>query len=111
MEYFFGTGGLVRAYSDSLLESIKLSKKALQVSGEQYLICMDYSYLEIFKHYCKINEITIISTNFLQDVECNIVLENANKLKFLEDFSQKKLNLKSIKWLSKNFFRKNIINE
>ena len=48
-----GTGGLVRAYSDSLLKAIENTKKITKCLGQQYEIEIDYSEFENFKYYCK----------------------------------------------------------
>ena len=54
-----GTGGLVRAYSDATQKVIERSIKVAKVKGVEIELKLDYSNLEIFKHYCKNNEINI----------------------------------------------------
>ena len=48
-----GTGGLVRAYSESTLKVIQKAQKVCKCKGIQAEIQLDYSNLENFKYYCK----------------------------------------------------------
>ena len=55
-----GTGGLVRAYSSSLINAIENSEKVLKCIGEELEVTLDYNNFENFKYYCKNNEINIM---------------------------------------------------
>ena len=50
-----GTGGLVRAYSDSLTLAIEKSIKIEKRLGNQLEVIVDYSELDNFKYYCRNN--------------------------------------------------------
>ena len=50
-EFCFGTGGLVRAYSDSLKKAIEKAEKVEKCLGEQIEIKVDYSEFETIKKY------------------------------------------------------------
>ncbi len=52
-----GTGGLVRAYSEAIMEAINISEKIEKCIGYEAEVEIDYNNLEIFKYYCKINNI------------------------------------------------------
>ena len=50
-----GTGGLVRAYSDSLTNAIKIAKKQAKILGCEMFVELEYTEFEKFKYYaCKI---------------------------------------------------------
>lgn len=104
-----GTGGLVKSYSDSLLKAISTSEIVEKCPGEEYEVKMEYNYLEIFKHYCKTNDILIIESQYSDIIICKIELEEKNKKKLLEDFETKKVKLIDLKFLSKKIIDKSII--
>lgn len=104
-----GTGGLVKSYSDSLLEAISKSEIVEKCSGEEYEVKIEYNYLEIFKHYCKTNDIFIISSQYSDIIICKIELDQKNKKKLLDDFETKKVKLIDLKFLSKKIINKSII--
>lgn len=104
-----GTGGLVKSYSDSLLKAISISEIVEKCQGEEYEVKMEYNYLEIFKHYCKTNDILIISYQYSDIIICKIELDEKNKKKLLEDFETKKIKLLNLKFLYKKIINKSII--
>ena len=101
-----GTGGLVRAYSDSLQKVIKSSKIIEKLIGYEVRITVDYNNFEIFKYYCKNNDINIVNTEYLENIVCKIQLEEEKKEKLIEDYDTKKINLKNIEMLSKKYIEK-----
>ena len=103
-----GTGGLVRAYSDSLLKAIENSIKIKMVYGIQMEVELDYSAFETFKHYCKNNEINVVNSEYKEDIVCKIELEDSRKEKLIKDFETKKVNIKKLEELSKKFITKSI---
>lgn len=46
-----GTGGLVRAYSDSLTNAIKIAKKQAKILGCEMFVELEYTEFEKFKYY------------------------------------------------------------
>ena len=64
-----GTGGLVRAYSDAAQKAIEKGIKVYKVKGVEFEIKLDYSNLEIFKHYCKNNDIKITNIEYGEDIK------------------------------------------
>ena len=97
-----GTGGLVRAYQNSLLLSIEKSNKVTKCLGEYLEVTLDYSDFDSFKYYCKNNKINIIETSYQENIICKIELEEDRKVKLMDDFETKKINLTNIKELYKN---------
>ena len=80
-----GTGGLVRAYSDAAQKAIEKGIKVYKVKGVEFEIKLDYSNLEIFKHYCKNNDIKITNIEYGEDIKLIIEMEKTRKNIFLED--------------------------
>lgn len=103
-----GTGGLVRAYSDSLNESIKNSEKIEKCIGLEAEVQIDYNNLDNFKYYCKTNDIFIKDFEYLNVIICKIQFEEEKKDKILIDFETKKINLIDLKILSKKIIDKSI---
>lgn len=103
-----GTGGLVRAYQNSLLLSIEKSNKVTKCLGEYLEVTLDYSDFDSFKYYCKNNKINIIETSYQENIICKIELEEDRKVKLMDDFETKKINLTNIKELYKKYITKSI---
>ena len=103
-----GTGGLVRAYQNSLLLSIEKSNKVTKCLGEYLEVTLDYSDFDSFKYYCKNNKINIIKTSYQENIVCKIELEEDRKTKLMDDFETKKINLTNIKELYKKYITKSI---
>lgn len=104
-----GTGGLVRAYSDATLEAIEISEKIERCLGQEVEVEVEYNNLEIFKHYCKINNIFIEDFIYSDTIICKIQLEDKISQKLIRDFETKKVNLIKLKFLSKKLINKSII--
>ena len=103
-----GTGGLVRAYSDSLLKAMENSKKILKCLGQQYEIRIDYSEFENFKYYCKKNNIYIEKLEYGEDIVCIISMQNSIKEDFKKDYERKNIIIKNLKELSIKYVTKSI---
>ncbi len=89
-----GTGGLVRAYSESTKLGIENSKIVNKQLGEELTVILDYKEYEIFQYYCKNNNINITKTTYLENIVCNIEVTMDNKEKI-----KKKIELKELKIL------------
>lgn len=74
-----GTGGLVRAYSDSLKEAIKKSTLVEQEPGYEAEIKLPYADFEKFKYYCNKNNINIINSEYSDFIICKIEVNDAEK--------------------------------
>ena len=98
-----GTGGLVRAYSDATIKAIENAKKVKKILGQSMSVILEYQYFDTFKYYCQKNDI-----KYLDNIVCNIVMDENIKGKLLDDFNTKKLILKEIKILDKKLIDKSI---
>ena len=103
-----GTGGLVRAYSDSLINTIEGSNLLEIKMGVKYLAEIEYNQFEKFKYYCKNNNINIVKYNYTEKIVCEIELEEELKDKILKDYELKNINLVNLKYLSKKYIEKSI---
>ena len=88
-EYCFGTGGLVRAYSEALQKTIENSLIINKDLGIEAKLQVSYSDLQKLQYYFNKNEIKITNTNFNENVE--VVFEITNE-KF-EEILKNKENL------------------
>lgn len=71
-----GTGGLVRAYSDATTKVISSATIANETIGMEVEVEIEYTMLEMFKYYCKKNEINIVDTVYEDNIKCYIEVTN-----------------------------------
>ncbi|MBR3697654.1 MAG: DUF1949 domain-containing protein [Clostridia bacterium] len=86
MEFYFGTGGLVRAYSYSLSEVINKSNIIQKTLGYIVDFKVRYNDLEKIKYYFRQNGIRIIDNIFTQDA---ILIVEIKKEKYTEILNKK----------------------
>ncbi len=103
-----GTGGLVRAYSDSLLKAIQESQLLTKCFGIEMLVTIEYCEFDNFKYYCRNNNILITNVEYSEWIACKIELEDVQKEKILKDFATKNIILKDIKEIAKKYITKSI---
>ena len=103
-----GTGGLVRAYSDATQKAIEKCIKVYKVEGIELEIKLDYANLEIFKYYCKNNDIKIIKIDYAEDIVLKIEMEKNRKNIFLKDIETKTLIIKDYQVLQDKFINKTV---
>lgn len=103
-----GTGGLVRAYSDATQKVIEKSTKVSKVEGVEIEIKLDYPNLEIFKYYCKNNEINITRIDYLEDIILKLKMEKNRKSTFLKDIETKTLNIKEFQVIGEKYINKTV---
>lgn len=103
-----GTGGLVRAYSDVTQKAIEKSVKVSKVEGVKIEVKLDYSNLDIFKYYCKNNEINITKTDYCEDIILKIEMEKIRKNIFLKDVETKTLNIKEYQVIEEKYINKTV---
>lgn len=104
-----GTGGLVRAYSDSLLKAIDESQKIMKCQGSQMQVILEYNEFDRFQYYCKNHDISITNVEYSQYIVCKIELEDAKKEILWEDFEKKAIIIKDIKEITKKYITKSIL--
>lgn len=83
-----GTGGLVRAYSDSLKEAVKKSTLVEQEPGYEAEIKLPYADFEKFKYFCNKNNINIINSEYSDFIICKIEVNDAEKNRLEIEFRE-----------------------
>lgn len=103
-----GTGGLVRAYSDSLLKAIEEGELIEKCQGTEMLVTIVYSEFDHFKYYCKNHNILITNVEYGEFIVCKIEIEDEKKEKLRKDFETKNIILRDIKEINKKYITKSI---
>lgn len=80
-----GTGGLVRAYSESAIGAIKRVDKFEYEFETQFKIAINYSDFQSFQHYCKNNDIRIIDTVYDENIIVNVIVKEIFQSAFRDD--------------------------
>lgn len=103
-----GTGGLVRAYSDTTQKAIEKCIKVYKVEGIEVQVKIDYANLDVFKYYCKNNEINITKIDYAEDIILKMEMEKNRKNIFLKDIETKTLNIKEYQVLQEKYINKTV---
>ena len=78
-----GTGGLVRAYTDSSKQALEAAKIIELQYGEILEYCIEYDEFEYFKYICEKNNIEIVKTEYSNNIKAIIKLKEEDKSLFL----------------------------
>ena len=103
-----GTGGLVRAYSEATQQAIEKSIKIKKVQGIEIEVGLDYANLDIFKYYCKNNEINIQKIDYYENIVLKVQMEKNRKSIFLNDIETKKLNVQYFQVIEEKYINKTV---
>ena len=103
-----GTGGLVRAYSEATQQAIEKSIKIKKVQGIEIEVGLDYANLDIFKYYCKNNEINIQKIDYYENIVLKVQMEKNRKNIFLNDIETKKLNVQYFQVIEEKYINKTV---
>ena len=68
-----GTGGLVRAYSESTLKALENANYVIKEKGYLIEVELDYSQMEELKKICRKNNILIVEEKYLEKIK--IIIE------------------------------------
>ena len=83
-----GTGGLVKAYTDSTkdaLQKINIVEKILQ---KQYEIEIPYSYNDKVVYFCKNNDYKILETKYEENAKLYIAVKNEKSSRFESEINE-----------------------
>lgn len=83
-----GTGGLVRAYTESLKKALEKVEYINKTIGQEVNIYIDYSDLEQAKYYLKQNNIKIANIEYGENIIITIEIEK-NKIAEITNFNSK----------------------
>ncbi len=101
-----GTGGLVRAYSEAMNKSLELTEKVEMEEGYTLLLSLEYKDLELFKYYCKNENINIIKTDYGEEIQLLVELNTKQEEQFMKNKDEFKFKLLNCRKMSKNYIRK-----
>ena len=77
-----GTGGLVRAYTDSSKQALEAAKIIELQYGEILEYYIEYDEFEYFKYICEKNNIEIVKTEYSNNIKAIIKLKEEDKSLF-----------------------------
>lgn len=103
-----GTGGLVRAYSDATINSIKKAELVGEEIGYEEVVKLDYQDFEKFQYYCQKNAISIIKIEYEENIKCKIEITKEEKDKIIKLKEESILKIKNIEEIKEKNIRKNI---
>ena len=91
-----GTGGLVKAYSESCSLGIEKAKIVEKYIAQVYKIELSYAEVDKFKYFAKNNDIIILKEEYLESVILEIGLKEKE---LLNRVSEKEINVRNIQFL------------
>lgn len=103
-----GTGGLVRAYTQSANESIEKAKIVNIELGEILKIPISYQNLPYIQYYCGKRTIPIIKMNFDNEPYAVIEILLKEKDEFLKEMEKKQILINKIEVLDQKYLEKNV---
>jgi len=103
-----GTGGLVKAYSESTLKALDIADYIEEQRGYEYNIELNYTEFEKFKFYCNKNNINIVETQYNEKIMCKIELNNDEKEKIFGNLNELNFKIENFKLVKEKNIRKNV---
>ena len=91
-----GTGGLVKAYSNSTKLALEKAEISMLEEGFVYKLELNYSDLENFKYFMKNNEIKILKEEYFENVKLSIFVTK-NKIDCLNSNNINEFNITNMK--------------
>ena len=103
-----GTGGLVKAYSDSTLKAIENADFVIEQRGYEVRLEINYNDFDKLSYYCKMNNINVINSEYSEKVICNIELNNEEKDKLLNNLNELSFKIEKYEIIKEKNIRKNL---
>ena len=94
-----GTGGLVKAYTDSTKEALNLATIVEKILQKKYEIEVPYSYNDKIMYFCKNNDYEIVETKYEENAKLYIAVKNESSAIFeqqINDLSNREAIVKVI---------------
>ena len=94
-----GTGGLVKAYTDSTKEALKKAQILEKVLQRKYEIELPYSYNDKIVYFCKNNDYEIVETKYEENAKLYIAVKNERASSFeqqISDLSNREASIKVV---------------
>ena len=83
-----GTGGLVRAYSDSTKEALQKAKVKEKILKTEYKIEIPYSYYDKILHFCRVNNYQVADSDYADTVSIFVIVEKDRVVNFEKDITE-----------------------
>ncbi len=100
-----GTGGLVKAYSESTIKALEIAENVHMIKGYDKYLEIGYKDLEILKYYCKKMNIKIVETEYSENISLILEIEK-NKEKEFENLLHNKIKVINEKIISEKYVKK-----
>ena len=104
MGFYFGTGGLVKAYTDSAKEAIKKAQVVEKILQRQYEVEVPYSYNDKIVYLCKNSDYKIVDTKYEENAKLYVAVKNEEAEKFEKDILDASNREASIKLVIEQFY-------
>lgn len=103
-----GTGGLVRAYSESTIKAINSAEFVIEERGYEIQLEINYNNFEKLSYYCKKSNINIINLEYGEKIICNIELNDEEKEKLLNNIEELSFKIENYKIIKQKNIIKNL---
>ena len=103
-----GTGGLVKAYSDSTIKALERANLVVEERGYEAHLEINYNDFEKFKFYCKNHDINIIDSVYSDKIQCKIELNKERNNELLSNIQELSFKMENYKILAEKNIRKNV---
>ena len=101
-----GTGGLVRAYTESAKQAIEKANLVTIQVGKEMLVTITYDKLGEFQYYCQKNNINVIELEYGENIICKIQAIPEEKEKILQETVKKQYNIQNIEVTKEVYMKK-----
>ena len=103
-----GTGGLTKAYSDSVLFALENTTFSKLEEGFELEIILDYEDFQKLQYYLEKNSIFINKTEYNEKIKCIIEITNDEKNKLINLFDDGSLKIQKYNFLYKKLIKKSV---
>jgi len=88
-----GTGGLVRAYSDSTIKALEQTEYISKIIGYKVKMYIEYENLEQFKYIANKSNIKIVNIEYLSNIEVTVEIRKEKLTEITNNNSKKPLKI------------------
>ncbi len=103
-----GTGGLVKAYTDSTLLALNKTVFVQEVPGVELELILNYANFEKFQYFAKKNNISITKIDYNEKITCIIEIGNEEKNKIFSLNENENIEIQKISILQEKFIKKSV---
>ena len=103
-----GTGGLVKAYSETTLKAIEKAEFVVEEIGYELLLTINYNDFEKFGYFCNQRKIKIVEINYNEKIECKIEINKKEKDELISNKNELNFKIEKYDILKEKNIRKNV---